>query len=301
MDEGQNPYSDGRPKILVTGANGQLGNELRLLAHLHPGFQFLFTGRSELPIENKNAVEKFFEKNQIHYCINCAAYTAVDKAESEKELAFLINGTATGYLATICRAHHCRLIHISTDYVFDGTGHTPRKEDDAVGPLNVYGASKLRGEQLALESDPKTIIIRTSWVYSSFGNNFVKTMFRLFREKNALNIVSDQLGSPTYAADLARVILTFIEQLYSGKSFSSIYHYSNYGITSWYQFADYLRELTAATCQLNPITTAEHNTPAMRPLYSVMDTNRIRSALKITPPFWKDSVQQCIQLFTPYA
>lgn len=296
MDEGKNAYDDVRPKILVTGAYGQLGNELRLLAHHHPGFQFLFTGSADLAIENKQVVEQFFERRRFHYCINCAAYTAVDKAESEKEKAFLINGVAVGHLADVCLKYQCRLIHISTDYVFDGKGHTPWKEDDPVAPVNVYGQSKLQGEKLALQMNRDVLIIRTSWVYSSFGNNFVLTMLRLFREKSALNIVSDQLGSPTYAADLAHVILNFVEKIHSGENFNGIFHFSNYGITSWFQFATYLRELANATCHLNPVTTDEYSTAAIRPQYSVLDTTRIKAALEIEIPFWKDSVKECVRL-----
>lgn len=296
MAEPKDHLSNRGPLILVTGANGQLGNELRILEADYPQFKFLFTGKAELPLEKENIIRDFFESQQIDYCINCAAYTAVDKAEQEKERAFLINGEAVGHLAKVCKAHHCKLLHISTDYVYDGSARRPLKENDSLAPLNVYGQSKLRGEELALKNYPDTLILRTSWVYSSFGNNFVKTMLRLFAEKEALNIVSDQLGSPTYAADIANVLLTFIEQREAGNNFSGIVNYSNYGITSWYQFAEYLKEITASSCQLNPVSSYDYKTAATRPLYSVLDTSKIRNLLPLDIPFWKDSVAKCVDL-----
>lgn len=281
--------------ILVTGANGQLGNELRELALIMPQYRFLFAGRDTFPIENKKVVEEYFETTKIHFCINCAAYTAVDKAESEVDLAFLINGTAVGDLALICEKYKTKFIHISTDYVYDGSLKEPLKEDGAVSPLNVYGWSKLKGEELALSNNPDSLIIRTSWVYSSYGHNFLKTMMRLMNEKDKLDIVSDQIGSPTYAADLARVIMMFVEKMLQGENFTGIYNYSNYGITNWYQFAQYIKEQTGSNCHLNPVTTSQYHTPALRPSYSVLDTSKIRSSLALDIPFWKDSVRVCIE------
>lgn len=282
------------PTILVTGGNGQLANEIRELSSGFPAFKFLFTSREELPIEDKEAVESFFQDQSIQYCINCAAYTAVDKAENEIEKAFLINAEAVGNLATICKNHGAKFIHISTDYVYDGTKGEPLKETDDVGPINIYGRSKLKGEELALENNPASIVIRTSWVYSSFGANFVKTMLRLFPVKEQLNVVSDQVGSPTYAADLAEVIIQFVQKMETGQSFSGIYNYSNSGITNWYEFALSIKELSKSNCKILPVSSSAYITPAKRPLYSVMDTSKVKATLKIDIPFWKDSLKRCL-------
>lgn len=282
--------------ILVTGANGQLANELKVLSSGFPQYQFLFTAKEELPIENTDALTSFFQRNKMDYCINCAAYTAVDKAESEKEKAFLINAEAVGELANVCYNHQTKLIHISTDYVYDGTVHNPLKENNPVGPINIYGESKLKGEELALEKNPSAIIIRTSWVYSSFGNNFVKTMMRLFKEKSEINVINDQFGSPTYAADLAAVILNFIEQTEQGKDFSGIVNYSNSGVTTWYEFAEEIKSLVNSNCKINPIPTSSYPTPAKRPLYSVLDTSKIKELLQIEIPSWKESLKECVDI-----
>src|SRR5258705_8165752 len=199
--------------ILVTGSNGQLGSEIRQLSAKYPSYHFLFTTKDDLPVENTGALKTFFDKQPVHFCINCAAYTAVDKAEAEAAKAFLINSTAAGALALICRDYKSKLIHISTDYVFDGTSGQPLREDDATAPLNVYGWSKLKGEELIFGHYPSALIIRTSWVYSEYGNNFVKTMLRLFKERESINVVSDQYGCPTYAADLAGVNMNFFEEM----------------------------------------------------------------------------------------
>lgn len=280
--------------ILVTGSNGQLGNEIRTLSKEYPEYQFLFTSRSELSIEDIQSVKSFFKKNHFDYCINCAAYTAVDKAESEQEKAFEINGNAVGELSKICWQYGTKLIHISTDYVYDGSSHVALKEDSPVGPVNLYGASKLKGEQLALQNNTSTLIIRTSWVYSSFGNNFVKTMMRLLTEKDEINVIDDQLGSPTYAADLADVLMKFIEQMEKGKSFSAIVNYSNAGITSWFDFAKEIKSCIKSDCKINPIPTTSYPTPAKRPLYSVLDTSKIKGLLQIKIPSWKESLEKCI-------
>jgi dTDP-4-dehydrorhamnose reductase len=282
--------------ILVTGANGQLANELKVLSSGFPQYQFLFTAKEELPIENTDALISFFQRNKMDYCINCAAYTAVDKAESEKEKAFLINAEAVGELANVCYNHQTKLIHISTDYVYDGTVHSPLKENNPVGPINIYGESKLKGEELALEKNPSAIVIRTSWVYSSFGNNFVKTMMRLFKEKSEINVINDQFGSPTYAADLAAVILNFIEQTEQGKDFSGIVNYSNSGVTTWYEFAEEIKSLVNSNCKINPIPTSSYPTPAKRPLYSVLDTSKIKELLQIEIPSWKESLKECVHI-----
>lgn len=282
--------------ILVTGSNGQLGNEIRILAKEYSEYNFLFTSRSELSIEEAESVKLFFQKNQIDFCINCAAYTAVDKAESQKDSAFQINANAVGELAKVCAEFGTKLIHISTDYVYDGSSSTALREDSPVGPVNVYGASKLQGEGLALQNNPSTLIIRTSWVYSSFGNNFVKTMIRLLTEKNEINVINDQLGSPTYAADLAGVIMKLIQQMEKGKSFSGIVNYSNGGITTWYDFAEEIKSLIHSDCKINPIPTTSYPTPAKRPLYSVLDTSKIKRMLQIQIPSWKESLKKCIEI-----
>lgn len=282
--------------ILVTGAGGQLASELKELSDQFESFDFLFADKLLLPIDDSDKVSAFFEKQQIDFCINCAAYTAVDKAEAESDLAFLVNGSAVGNLASVCKAHQTKLIHISTDYVYDGAVKEPLKETDAVAPLNVYGWSKLRGEELALSANPETLIIRTSWVYSSFGNNFVKTMMRLLIEKKELNIVADQIGCPTYAPDLAKVIMKFIEKTVEGNNFSGIVNYCNYGITSWYQFAQYIKELIGSNCNLYPILSESYKTAASRPLYSVLETTKVKSLLEIEIPFWKKSVSDCVEL-----
>ena len=282
--------------ILVTGANGQLGNEIKTLSVHFPYYQFFFTTREDLPIENKEALQLFFEKHQINYCINCAAYTAVDKAESEKEKAFLINADAVGVLATICHEHQTQLIHISTDYVYDGSKPIPLKEDAAVGPLNIYGWSKLKGEELALNKNPSSLIIRTSWVYSSFGNNFVKTMLRLFKEKEEINVIDDQFGSPTYAADLASIIMEFVERIEQGAKFSGIVNYCNSGVTNWFEFAEAIKYFVKSNCTINPIPTSAYKTAAKRPEYSILDTSKIKKLLHTSIPEWKDSLQTCLQI-----
>lgn len=282
--------------ILVTGANGQLANEIKILSTNFPSYHFLFVDKEALSIENTEAVKSFFEKNKIDYCVNTAAYTAVDKAESEKEKAFLINADAVGELAKICKEYHTKLIHISTDYVYDGSVHNPLKEVNAVGPINTYGESKLKGEELAFNNNPSTLIIRTSWVYSSFGNNFVKTMLRLFKEKSEINVINDQFGSPTYAADLAEVIMKFVERIEEGESFSGIVNYCNSGVTTWYEFAKEIKSLLNSSCKINPIPTSSYPTPAKRPLYSVLDTSKIKALLQMEIPDWKESLKKCIAI-----
>jgi dTDP-4-dehydrorhamnose reductase len=283
-------------KILVTGANGQLANEIKVLSSGYPQYQFLFTTKEELAIENTEAVKSFFEKNKIDYCINCAAYTAVDKAESEREKAFLINADAVGNLANICSIYQTKLIHISTDYVYDGSSNIALKEEGKTAPVNIYGASKLKGEELAYERNPSTLIIRTSWVYSSFGNNFVKTMLRLFKEKTEINVVADQYGSPTYAADLAQVILKFVEGMQQGTTFSGIFNYCNQGTTNWFEFAEAIKSLVNSNCIINPIHTSSYKTAAKRPQYSVLDTSKIKNTLHVSIPNWMESLEKCVRI-----
>jgi dTDP-4-dehydrorhamnose reductase len=282
-----------KPTILVTGCNGQLGKELQALAHQYEQFHFVFASREDLKLHHYGLVENFFIGTKPQYCINCAAYTAVDKAEGEQEMAMLVNGESVGHLAAICKKYQTKLIHISTDYVFDGESEIPYKEDDATNPINTYGASKLLGEQLCMKENGESMIIRTSWVYSSFGNNFVKTIMRLMSERSEINVINDQVGSPTYAADLAKVILGIIS---SGKWESGIYHYSNEGKISWYQFAVAIKELTGSECKINPIITAQYPTAAKRPKFSLLNKEKIQRVYQLSIKNWKESLQNCIQL-----
>lgn len=280
-----------QPKILVTGSNGQLGKELRKLASAWPQYEFIFLGREDLPIHHFEMVRQYFSVYHPAFLVNCAAYTAVDRAEQEKDLAMQVNGEAVGVLAAVCKENNCRFIHISTDYVFDGTARTPYREDAATSPQSVYGASKLEGERQALQLNRESVIIRTSWVYSEFGKNFVRTMIRLMQERDQLNVVNDQVGSPTYAADLAEAILQIIA---APEWKPGIYHYSNEGIISWYEFAVAIREMTGAECRVNPITTAEYPTDAKRPAYSVLDKSKIRQAYPVKIKDWKVSLAVCL-------
>ena len=281
-----------QPVILVTGSNGQLGKELQELAEVYPQFKFVFASREDLKLHHYGLVENFFIGIKPQYCINCAAYTAVDKAESEQDMAMLVNGEAVGHLAAVCKKYHTKLIHISTDYVFNGESETPYNEDAVTGPINTYGRSKLLGEQLCMQEYEDAIIIRTSWVYSQFGNNFVKTMMRLMSERNEINVVNDQIGSPTYAADLAKAILDIIA---SGKWESGIYHYSNEGKISWYEFALAIKKMIGSSCKVHPIPTSAYPTPAKRPHYSLLDKSKITATYGVAIPDWERSLQVCIE------
>ncbi len=281
-----------RKKIAVTGANGQLGMEFRQLQAQWPQYEFVFLSKDDLPIDNAAKVNEVLTRLHPDYLVNCAAYTAVDKAETDAENAFAINANGTGLLAQVCNESNISFVHVSTDYVFDGTATVPYKETDATHPLGVYGASKLEGEQQALSVNPATIIIRTSWVYSSFGKNFVKTMLRLMSERDSINVVKDQLGSPTYAADLANAIMQVIA---SGTWQAGIYHYSNEGTISWYDFANAIKELTGSNCTVHPIPTSAYPTPAKRPAWSVFDKTKIKTVFHIDIPGWKQSLTTCIE------
>lgn len=283
------------PVILVTGSNGQLGSELKELSASHPQFRFVFFSRAELAIENADDVQKAFALLHPAYVINCAAYTAVDKAEAEKETALAINATAVGLLAKASKQFGAKFLHVSTDYVFDGTSTQPLKEDDPVSPVNFYGETKLRGEEEALKENSDSIIIRTAWVYSSYGKNFVKTMLRLMVQRESINVVADQWGSPTYAADLADAILGMIE---SGNWQPGIYHFSNEGVINWAQFAEEIGKQTGSSCKVAFITTAQYPTPAKRPAYSVLDKTKIVATYGVTPKPWKESLQKCLQKIT---
>jgi dTDP-4-dehydrorhamnose reductase len=282
-------------KILVTGANGQLGSELRQLSARYSSFDFVFLSREQLPVGEDDLAANAFAMHRPDFCINCAAYTAVDKAESDKELAFRVNALGPGVLAKLCEEHNCRFIHVSTDYVFDGSSKRPYKEDDEVNPQGVYGASKLEGERAVLRQNPASVIIRTSWVYSEFGKNFVKTMLRLMGEKEQLNVVDDQIGSPTYAADLAEAIMEIIVKIMVDPGYRGIYHFSNDGVISWYQFALAIKEIAGSKCRVTPIPTSGYPTPAKRPAYSVLDKTKIQDVFGIRLKDWRTSLEVCMK------
>lgn len=280
-------------KILVTGANGQLGQSLQKLSQKEKAFQFLFTDSETLDITNKEEVLNFFWQNEPDVCINAAAYTAVDLAETDTEKAFLVNADGTENLALVCAEYNAQFIHVSTDYVFDGTNNLEYTEEDFTNPLGVYGASKLAGEELALEANPCTIILRTSWVYSEFGKNFVKTMLSLFATKEELNVVADQYGQPTNATDLAEAILTIVK---TEKKTPGIFNFSNEGKISWYDFAQKIAELSGSKIKINPIVTSQYPTPAKRPQNSTLDLSKIKSTYHINIKPWEESLAKTIQL-----
>lgn len=284
-----------KPKILITGANGQVGLSLRDLEVKYPEFDFVFVTKDELPIHRFELVARYFDVVRPAYCINAAAYTAVDKAESDQETAFLVNGDAVGVLASACKKFGTRFIHISTDYVFDGNSPEPYKENTPTNPVNTYGISKLRGEAFCLLHNPDAVIIRTAWVYSEHGNNFVKTMLRLMKDRPSINVVNDQIGAPTYAGDLARAMLEIVRKEVAGAWAAGIYHYSNTGRISWYDFAVAIRELSGSACAVNPIPSSQYPTPAKRPSFSLLDTQKIRNTFQLIIPAWKDSLQLCLQ------
>ena len=281
-------------KILVTGANGQLGNEMRRLGAVSPN-EYLFTDVQELDITNKEAVLEFVEQNNVNIIVNCAAYTNVDKAEDDEATAELINATAVKNLAEAVKAVDGTLFHVSTDYVFGAEGNTPRREDMPTNPLGVYGQTKLRGEQAIAEVGAKAIIIRTAWLYSEFGNNFLKTMLRLTAEKEALNVVFDQVGTPTYAGDLALAIFSIIEaDKFEGNE--GIYHFSNEGACSWYDFATEIAVAAGhSNCKVLPCHSNEFPSKVTRPPFSVLDKTKIKETFGIEIPHWRDSMIYCMQ------
>jgi len=284
-------------KILVTGGNGQLGNSINSIKDKYSNLEITFTDIDSLDICNIDDIEKFVHQNEFKYIVNCAAYTAVDKAESEEKLAIKINAIAVENLAIVAKNNNCKLINVSTDYVFDGNAHKPYIEDDNTEPTSVYGKTKLKGEQLAFASKAECINIRTSWLYSEFGNNFVKTMIKLGTERDQLGIVWYQIGTPTYAVDLAKAILDIIESTSSGeKEFQSgIYHYSNEGVASWYDFTINIHQIYGINCDVSPIETKEYPTPAPRPCYSVLNKAKIKNVYSITIPHWRNSLERCIE------
>lgn len=279
-------------KILISGSKGQLGNELKVLSEKYTQYRFLFFDKDEWPVDDAKITQTIFEKYQPHFVINCAAYTNVDKAESEKERAFKINSEAVGSLAKFCSQFNVKLIHISTDYVFDGSASQPLKETDLPNPVNSYGESKLKGEQLVLQNNPDAIIIRTSWVYSSFEKNFVKTMIRLMHEKESINVVTDQFGSPTYAADLAEACIDIIA---NSNWQPGIYNFSNEGVISWFDFAKEISSHVNYAGSINPVSTNQFPSQAKRPKYGVFDKSKIQQVYNIQLKPWKISLQECIQ------
>ena len=279
-------------KILITGCNGQLGNEIQLLEKEHSEHQWFNTDVGELDITDQLAIEQFVQENQIDGIVNCAAYTAVDKAESDKELCTTLNTVAPAYLAAAIEKRGGWIVQISTDYVFDGTKHTPYVETDTPCPDGVYGNTKLAGELGVQKFCRRTMIIRTAWLYSTFGNNFVKTMLRLGKERSELGVIFDQIGTPTYARDLAQVIMTAIEKGIR----PGVYHFSNEGVISWYDFTKAIHRIAGiSSCHVRPLHTSEYPTPAKRPAYSVLDKTKIKETYDIEIPYWEESLRECIE------
>ncbi len=283
-------------KVLVTGAYGQLGSELKEIELQFPNYHFIFTDVDTLDITSEIAVESFFNKNRPDYIINCAAYTAVDKAETEPETAGNINAEAPRILGKYTKQIDAKLIHVSTDYVFDGDANKPYSETDKVNPQGVYGKTKLDGELNCLKENANSVINRTSWLYSGFGNNFVKTMLRLGSELGSLKVVFDQIGTPTYAADLAKAILSIIEvsEKEPEKFIPGVYHYSNEGVASWYDFAKAIFEIKNIQCNVTPVLSDEFPSPAKRPHFSVLNKTKIKNTFDIEIPYWRDSLKKCI-------
>lgn len=281
-------------KILVTGANGQLGWELSQLAIAYPAFDFVFVDRSQLDLSHPDSFKQIVQTISPDCIINTAAYTAVDKSETEKELAFTVNAVAVEKLASICKERAIPFITFSTDYVFNGTATEPYLTNTEIDPVNYYGSTKAAGESLAMAANDQTIIIRTSWVFSTHGNNFVKTMLRLMKEKESLNIVADQKGRPTYAKDLALATMQIVESLNAGKGVSGIFHFANSGETTWFDFAAKIKAIAGLSCSLNPIDSAAFPTPAKRPNYSVLDTADIEAILPSSIRNWEVSLKECM-------
>ncbi|HRH60652.1 MAG TPA: dTDP-4-dehydrorhamnose reductase [Chitinophagaceae bacterium] len=285
-----------QPSILISGSNGQLGKELQDAVASNNNFNFIFCSREEMDITNFIALEKKFDEVQPTFFINAAAYTAVDKAETEQEAAYTNNAEAVGNIARLCSRFQTKLIHVSTDYVFNGQSNVPYKEDDNCDPVNYYGYTKWLGEKLALENNDNTIIIRTSWVYSAYGNNFVKTMLRLMKERKEINVVNDQFGSPTYAKDLSEAILQIVQQQLQNKNTATgIFHFSNDGIINWYDFATEIKNLMGFDCVIHPIASSQYKTAAKRPAYSGLSKEKIQRVYGIQLQDWKKSLQICLE------
>jgi dTDP-4-dehydrorhamnose reductase len=286
--------------VLVTGAKGQLGSELKEIQSLNNQVNFIFTDLDDLDITNFDEIKKFFSLKNIGFIINCAAYTAVDKAEEEFQKARLINVYGVSNLAEMSELYKIPIIHISTDYVFNGQTNVPIQEEFHENPQSVYGKTKYDGEEILAATTSNYIILRTSWLYSPYGNNFVKTMLKYGKEKQELKVVYDQVGSPTYAADLAQVIILILsDYIQNGKIKKGIYHYSNEGVCSWYDFAIEIFEIAKINCKVEPILTKDYPTPALRPAYSVLDKEKIKKTFNISIPHWKKSLEKCIQKIFP--
>ena len=288
-----------KPTILITGAQGQLGNEFRFLSFTHPHFRFIFTDVDGLDITKPRQVMNFFSKNKPRFVVNCAAYTAVDKAETDVKLATKINVNGARNLAKAAQAHGAAMIHISTDYVYHNSQNTPFKEGDKVSPKGVYAKTKLRGDLAALKFCEQTLVIRTSWVYGVYGHNFAKTMLRLGKERDSINVVFDQIGTPTNARDLARAILKIMYKAHHQevdlKACQGVYHYSNEGVTSWYDFTKAIFDIRQLECHVNPIESAQYPTPAQRPPFSVLNKNKIKEVFGLEIPHWVDSLKTVLK------
>jgi len=282
-------------KVLVTGSNGQLGNSIRKMEAYYPTYSFVYTDVADLDITKRDEVEAFFKAGGFTDVVNCAAYTAVDKAEEEYDLAYLINATGPANLAKASKQFHCKFIHVSTDYVFDGKAYQPYVEDDPANPPSAYGKSKLEGEKLVLQQGQGTVIIRTSCIYSEFGNNFIKTMMKYGAEREELRVVYDQIGTPTYAGDLAEAIMKIIQNEKETLK-NEVYHFSNEGVVSWYDFAREIMDAAKIECRISPILSVEYPLPAPRPYFSVLNKAKIKSSFQIEIPYWKDSMLKCMDL-----
>lgn len=295
MDKNQDTVST----VLVTGAGGQVGRALQEIQEHFPGLRLLAAGRDQLDLADPNAARRFLHAHTVDFCIHAAAYTAVDRAESEPEMAHRVNAAGSGYLAAACAEAGAPLIYLSSDYVYHNTLNRPLREDDPTTPKGVYARAKLAGEQLAREAQPQTMIVRTSWVYSPFGSNFVHTMLRLGRQRPDVSVVYDQIGAPTYAHDLARALLTIIEQAAQGNiapdRWAAIYNYANEGVTSWYDFAVAIFEESGVNCRVFPIESKDYPTPAQRPSFSVLNKEKIKTNFGLTIPHWRQSLRHCLK------
>ncbi|HRZ97949.1 MAG TPA: dTDP-4-dehydrorhamnose reductase [Paludibacter sp.] len=279
--------------ILITGSNGQLGGEMQVAAMQYPEFYYIYTDIDELDICNKTEVENFVKRYKVDFIVNCAAYTAVDKAEDDTELCYKINAEAVRNIGEVAEKNNIKVIHVSTDYVYDGTHHLPYNEEQPVCPATVYGKSKLAGEQALLETCKQSVILRTSWLYSSFGNNFVKTMMKLGEERDSLNVIYDQIGTPTYAADLADTIM----QIIKNETFvPGIYHFSDEGVCSWYDFTKSIHRIAGISCDVHPIETKDYPARTPRPQYSVLNKAKIKATYGIKIPHWEESLVTCIEI-----
>ena len=279
--------------ILITGSHGQLGNEMQQAANRFPAFKFIYTDVEDLDICDKVALEAFVKANEVNVIVNCAAYTAVDKAEDDVELCYKINAEAVRNIGEVAHQNGLKVVHVSTDYVFDGTNYVPYSEDQAVCPATVYGKSKLAGEQALMETCEQAAILRTAWLYSSFGNNFVKTMIKLGTERDSLNVIFDQIGTPTYAADLADVILRMLSH---ATFVPGMYHFSDEGVCSWYDFTKTIHRIAGITCDVRPIETKDYPARTPRPHYSVLNKTKIKSTYGIVIPHWEESLRRCIEI-----